>query len=62
MGGFRLLLSVHIGNQRDVNQGKVLVTYAELKLPHGLDERRRLDVTHGTTELVTDKSSLEAYT
>lgn len=38
-------------HQRDVEESKVVLADAELELPHRLDERSRLDVSDGTTEL-----------
>ena len=48
---FCLLLSVHIWDERHVNQSKVFVSNTELELPHCLDERGGLDITHGASEL-----------
>lgn len=47
----RFLLSVHIWNQRDVDQGEVLVSDAELELSNGFDKGRGFDITDGTSEL-----------
>lgn len=51
LGGLRLLLAVHVGDERDVDLREVLVANAELELAHRLDERRALDVAHCATEL-----------
>lgn len=48
---FCLLLAVHIGDKRYVDEGEVLVSDAELELPHGFDEWRRLDITDSTAQL-----------
>jgi hypothetical protein len=47
----RLLLAAHDGHERDVDEGKVLLSDAELKLAHGLDEGRALNVAHRAAEL-----------
>ena len=47
----RLLLPMHIRYERYMDQSKIIVTDAELELPHGLYEGCRLDVTDGSTEL-----------
>ena len=46
-----LLLAMHIRHKRDVNEGKVGIANAELKLPHRLHKRCRLDITHGPPQL-----------
>lgn len=51
LGGFRLLLTAKVGDQGDVDESKVVVANTELELTHGLDERSRLNVTNGTSEL-----------
>jgi hypothetical protein len=51
----RLLFTVHVGDQGDVDQREVLMAHAELKLPHGLDERRRLNIADGASELGWDE-------
>jgi len=48
---FRLLFAMHVWDKRHVDQSKVFVTDAELKLAHCLDERGRFDITHGTSQL-----------
>jgi len=51
LGRLGLLLAADNGDERDVDEGKVVVADAELELAHGLDEGSRLDVTNGTTKL-----------
>lgn len=51
LGRFRFLLSMHIGDERDMNKCKVIISNSKLELAHGLDERRGLDVTYGASEL-----------
>lgn len=51
LGGLRLLFTMHIGDQRDVDQSKVLVSDTELKLAHRLHEGRGFNVTNRTTKL-----------
>ena len=46
-----LLLSVHIRHERDVYERKVLVTNAELELPHCLYKGRGLDIANRSAEL-----------
>lgn len=48
---FRLLFTTDDGNEGHVNESKVFVADSELELAHGLNERHRFNVTHGTTEL-----------
>jgi hypothetical protein len=48
---FCLLLAMHVRDERYVNQSKVFVAYAELKLAHCLDERSRFNITHGSSKL-----------
>lgn len=48
-----LLLSSNHGNERDVNDSKILVADTELELSQSLDERSRLDVSDSTSELLT---------
>jgi hypothetical protein len=45
------LLAVHVGDKRHMDERKVVVADAELELPHGLYERRGLDVADGPPEL-----------
>lgn len=47
----RLLLSVQIGDERDVDKGEIGGADAELELPHGFDERCGFDVANGSSEL-----------
>lgn len=49
----RLLLAVHIDDERNVDERKVVWSDAELELTHRLDEWRRLDVTDCSSELCT---------
>jgi len=42
---------MHIGNERDMNKCKVIMSDSKLELAHGFDERRGLDVTYGASEL-----------
>jgi hypothetical protein len=46
-----LLLSMHIRHERDVYERKVLVTNAELELPHCLYKGRGLDIANRSAEL-----------
>jgi hypothetical protein len=46
-----LLLSSNNGDKGNVDESKVVVTDPKLELTHGLNERRRLDITDGTTQL-----------
>lgn len=46
-----LELPVDGRNQGDVEKSKVVLAHTELELPHGFDERRRLNVSNGTAEL-----------
>jgi hypothetical protein len=48
---FRLLFAVHVWDKRHVNQSKIFVADAELKLAHCFDERGRFDVTYGASQL-----------
>lgn len=52
LSGLGLELAVDRGNERHVEERKVVLADAELELPHRLDERRRLDVTDRAAELV----------
>lgn len=45
------LLAVHVGDERHVDEREVFVSDTELELAHSFDERRRLDVSNGTSEL-----------
>lgn len=47
----RLLLAMHVGYQRNVDQSKVFVADAELELAHSLDEGSGFDIAHGASEL-----------
>ena len=47
----RLLLTVHVGHERDVDQSEVFVPNTELELAHGLDEGGRLNVTDSAAQL-----------
>lgn len=47
----RLLLTVHVGDKRNVNESEVFVADAELELTHGLDKGCGLDVTHSPAKL-----------
>ena len=51
LGGLRLLLTVHVGHERDVDECKVVVADAELELTHGFDEGGGFDVTNCAAEL-----------
>jgi len=51
LGRLGLLLSSDDGDEGDVEDGEVLVSDSELELSHGLDERSRLDISNGSTEL-----------
>ena len=51
---FRFLFAVHIGNQGDVDESKVLVAYAELELSHSFDKWRGLNITNSSAELRTN--------
>ena len=46
-----LLLAVHVGYERDVDQSEVFVPNTELELAHGLDEGGRLNVTDSAAQL-----------
>jgi hypothetical protein len=48
-----LLLAADNGNERDIDERKVFVPDAKLKLAQRLDERSRLDVADSATELVS---------
>ena len=52
---------MHVGNERDMDEGKVFVSNPELELPHGFDERRRLDVADGTAELFIGENEIYRY-
>ena len=43
---------MHVRNERYVDQSKVCVTDAELKLAHCFDERGRFNITHGASKLI----------
>jgi hypothetical protein len=45
------LLAVHVRDERDVDERKVLVADAELELSHRLYERRGLDIADRSAEL-----------
>ena len=47
-----LLLSVHIRHERNVYEREILMTDAELELPHCLYERCGLNIANRSTELV----------
>jgi hypothetical protein len=47
----RLLLAVQIGDERDVDEGKIGGADAELELAHGFNERFGFDVAHGASKL-----------
>ena len=47
----RLLLSVQIWDEGDVDQGKVGCTDAELELAHGFDKWRGFDIADCASEL-----------
>jgi hypothetical protein len=56
------LLASNDGDERDVQDSEVLVADSELELTHGLDERSRLDVSNGSSELQDTSFELsEAY-
>ena len=59
LGRLCFLLSVHVRNERDVDERKVLVTDAELELPHRLDEGCRLDIANRSAKL-SDRLSNKA--
>ena len=48
-----LLLAVHVGYERDVDQSEVFVPNTELELAHGLDEWCGFDVTDGSAKLLS---------
>ena len=56
LGRLGLLFPVHVGNQRDVDESKVLIADAELELPHSFDKWCRFDIAHSTTELIIGKA------
>jgi hypothetical protein len=49
--GLLLANRSNCGDQRDVDQGKVIVTDAKLELPHGLNKGCRLNVSDSASEL-----------
>jgi hypothetical protein len=51
LGRLGLELSTDGGDEGNVDEGEVVVPDAELELAHRLNERGRLDVAHGSTEL-----------
>ena len=51
LGRLRFLFAVHVGNEGDVDEGKVVVADAELELTHGFYEGCGLDVADGASEL-----------
>lgn len=51
LGGFRLLLRADQRNVADLDLQEVVLSGASLKLGHGLDEGRTLDITDGSTQL-----------
>ena len=53
------LLSMHIRNERDVDERKILVADAELELPHRLDKGRGLDIANCSAKL-SDRLNNEA--
>lgn len=48
---FCLLLAVHIGDERDVDKGEVVVPDAELELPHRFNEWGGFDVADRSAKL-----------
>ena len=52
----RLLLAVHVRDERNVNQREVFVANPELELPHGFYEWRRLNVSDRPPELNVTKT------
>lgn len=42
---------MHVGNEGNVDKGKVVVTNAELELTHSFDEGSGFDIANGSTEL-----------
>jgi hypothetical protein len=60
--GFCFLLAVEVGNQRNVDEGKVIVSNAELELTHGFDERSGFDVSDCTAELWDTFNDCRDYT
>lgn len=51
LGRLGLLLSTNDRDEGDVEDGEIFVSDSELELSHGLDERSRLDISDGSTEL-----------
>lgn len=47
----RFLLAVQIGDERNVDEGKIGGADAELELAHGFDKWRRFDVADRSSEL-----------
>ena len=46
------LALLHIGNKRDVNKCKVIVSHTELELAHRLNEGGGFDITHSSAKLM----------
>lgn len=57
LGRLGLELAVDRGDERDVEEGKVVLADAELELPHRFDEGRRLDVANSAAELQREETS-----
>ena len=53
LGRLGLELSVDGGDERDMDEGEVVMSDAELELAHRLNERGRLDVSDRSTKLRT---------
>ena len=51
LGRFGFLFAVHVGYERDVDEGKVVVAYPELELAHGFYEGCGFDIAYGASEL-----------
>ena len=55
--GVWLLLAMHVGDQGDMDESKVLVSDTELELSHCFYEWRRFNVTDSTTQLNRGKKA-----
>jgi hypothetical protein len=51
LGGFGLLLAVHIRDEGYMDESEVIPANAELELTHCFDERSRLDITDSSAQL-----------
>ena len=55
---FRLLFTMHVGDERYMNERKVVVTDAKLELTHRFDERCRFDISDSTAKLQGERNSV----